>query len=81
MVNINLICHLRTNLCEMLNFLYSGENPDFKRSLVDDVSGLLKKYLRELPGSILTDGTPEDHLQTAFKQTLGTKIFKKLDTV
>jgi hypothetical protein len=48
----------------------NGENPDFRRCLVDDVSGLLKKYLRELPGSILTDGTQEDHLQTAFKQTL-----------
>lgn len=52
-------------------FFWLGENPDFRRCLVDDVSGLLKKYLRELPGSILTDGTQEDHLQTAFKQTLG----------
>jgi len=48
----------------------NGENPDFKKFLVDDISGLLKKYLRELPEPLITDLTPEDRLQKEFHTAL-----------
>jgi hypothetical protein len=56
-----------------------GENPDFKKYLVEDISGLLKKYLRDLPEPLITDLTPEDQLQRAFHDALSTLLSFEID--
>ena len=46
--------------------------PDFADESVgqEEVSGVFKKYLRELPAPLLMDDTPEGHLQNQFAQVL-----------
>jgi hypothetical protein len=59
-------------MTKRLTLFDSGENPDLKKYLVEDICGVLKKYFRELPEPLLTDLTPEDPLQHAFYQALST---------
>jgi hypothetical protein len=40
-------------------------------AFVEDVSGALKKYFRDLPEPLLSDGTPEDKLQHQVKEAAG----------
>jgi hypothetical protein len=44
-------------------------------AFVEDVSGALKKYFRDLPEPLLSDGTPEDKLQHQIKQAVGSYHF------
>jgi hypothetical protein len=41
-------------------------------AFAEDVSGVLKKYLRDLPDPLLSDGTAEDALQGKFGAALRT---------
>jgi len=58
---------------ELQEHFDNGQNPDLVKVPTDDVAGLLKKYLRELPEPLLSDCTPEDTLQHAFQEAMAIK--------
>ena len=56
----------------MDSWIRIGKNPDFDGmpAFVEDVAGVFKKYLRDMPCPLLSDGTPEDLLQNRFLDAL-----------
>lgn len=57
---------------KLVESLNQGKNPDFDRQdvYVEDVAGVLKKYLRDLPDHLISDGSSEETLAKKFLSTL-----------
>lgn len=65
--------HILINHVLFYHLLFlKGENPNFDAlpAYVEDIAGTLKKYLRDQPQPLISDGTPNDILQNQFISVL-----------
>lgn len=67
---LTLVCSLSKKFV-----MKEGGCPNLEKYGLEEVSGVFKKYLRELPEPIITDGTPENELQFVVKQLVESMSF------
>lgn len=62
-----------------MTYLLSGLVPDFDRPdcCLEEVSGVFKKYIRELPSPLFIDDTPENKLHQEFTKVMECKLIVK----